>query len=101
MIRKNLPLISESSCISVNGEKYILFTVTDIADEKRRRALERTFFHDVLNTASAVYGISEILPEIEEKDEMLRMGKLLNVSATQLISEMKASAIYLMQRTTA
>jgi len=79
-----------SSCIYIEGERFILFTVIDIADEKRRKALERTFFHDVLNTASAVYGISEILPEIEEKDELQRMSKLLNISTAQLISEIES-----------
>lgn len=79
-----------SSCIYIDGQRFILFTVIDIADEKRRKALERTFFHDVLNTASAVYGISEIIPGIEEKDDLERMGQLLNISAKQLISEIES-----------
>jgi len=40
--------------IDVHGEVFTVFSVIDISGEKRREALERIFFHDVLNTASGV-----------------------------------------------
>ena len=43
------------------GELFTLFVVSDISNEKRRHALERTFFHDVLNTIGVVQGYSQLL----------------------------------------
>ena len=40
--------------LELNGERYSIFTFTDISHEKRRMALERIFFHDVLNTAGSI-----------------------------------------------
>ena len=37
--------------LKLEGKDYTLFTVQNISHEKRREALERIFFHDVLNTA--------------------------------------------------
>ncbi len=35
-------------------EHFTIFAAEDTSDEKRRRALERVFFHDVLNTATGI-----------------------------------------------
>lgn len=42
--------------MQVEGELFTAFYVSDISSEKRRKALERIFFHDVLNTAGALEG---------------------------------------------
>jgi hypothetical protein len=43
-----------SSPMNIDGEEFIVFTISDISDEKRRKNLERIFFHDLLNTASTL-----------------------------------------------
>ena len=55
--------------ISINGEEYTLFSAIDISDEKRRKALERIFFHDLLNTAGALDGFSELLGTPSKEQE--------------------------------
>jgi signal transduction histidine kinase len=45
----------------VDGEQFTLFTLSDISNEKRRRALERIFFHDILNTALAMRASANLL----------------------------------------
>ncbi len=50
--------------ISTGGSSVLVVTLTDISSEKRRRVLERTFFHDVLNTAGGVSGLTEYLVEV-------------------------------------
>ena len=40
--------------VRVQEEDFTLFSLTDIGHEKRRRALEKIFFHDILNTASQI-----------------------------------------------
>ena len=65
-----LDLRVKAKPISINGEEYTLFSAIDISDEKRRKALERIFFHDLLNTAGALEGFSELLgtpPKGEER----------------------------------
>jgi len=86
----SLDLKVSSSPINLEGENLLLFTASDIADEKRRKALERTFFHDVLNMASVVIGIAEAIPDMDSLDEFKDLGKLLNESSRQLINEIES-----------
>ena len=43
------------------GESLALVIAVDISNEKRRKVLERLFFHDILNTAGAISGLAELL----------------------------------------
>jgi hypothetical protein len=76
--------------IHLNNQVYTLFAIDDISDQKRREALERIFFHDVLNTAGVVNGIAQMLPEIDEEAEQIELVGILQNSAQQLIDEIKA-----------
>ena len=55
----------------LGDEGFTLFTVVDTSHEKRREALERIFFHDILNTAGGLKGSAELIrgANSEEKDE--------------------------------
>jgi len=70
-------------------EKFTIFAVNDISDEKLRLVLEKIFFHDVLNTAGGIQGIMELLPDLEpeEKDEFYKEGHSLS---KRLVSEIRA-----------
>ena len=70
--------------------KFISFVVTDISHEKRRRALERIFFHDVLNTAGGIQGLAEILKEEEDREEAGELVDLIQTAANTLIEEINA-----------
>lgn len=53
-------------------EPYTVFAIQDISDEKRRAALERMFFHDILNLVSGLSGLVEAWPELkDQEDEIL------------------------------
>lgn len=43
------------------GEALALVVAVDVSDEKRRLVLERLFFHDLLNTASVIHSLAELL----------------------------------------
>jgi nitrogen fixation/metabolism regulation signal transduction histidine kinase len=49
-----LDLLVRTTPLTAAGCRYTICTISDISHEKRRHALERIFFHDVLNTASGV-----------------------------------------------
>jgi signal transduction histidine kinase len=46
-----------------HGEQLALVVAADISDEKRRKVLERIFFHDILNTAGAINSLTELLAD--------------------------------------
>lgn len=75
-----------------NGSIYSLFAVQDISHEKRRRALERIFFHDIMNTAGGLQGVSELLQDAtpEELDELKGMVYTL---ADRLVDEIQAQRL--------
>ena len=79
-----------SSVLTVENETYILFSIEDIKDEKRRRVLEKIFFHDILNTTSVIRSSSELLKMTDNLTLMTTLAdKLINAS-DQLIGEIQA-----------
>ncbi|MGC8780610.1 MAG: ATP-binding protein [Anaerolineae bacterium] len=72
-----------------NGDRLTIFTIHDIRDEKRRAALERIFFHDVLNTASAISFAAQIIRETKPA-ELQDLPELLSDLTERLIEEIKA-----------
>ncbi len=43
------------------GEQFTFFVLADIADEKRRQVLERSFLHDIIGTAMSLRAVTELL----------------------------------------
>lgn len=78
-----------SKILMLEGEEFILFHVKDISNEKRREVLEKIFFHDILNTGSAIKGLAEILPTIDDSSEIQEIEEALISSSDQLISEIQ------------
>lgn len=73
-----------------NSSFYIFF-LTDISHEKRRRALERIFFHDVANIAIGMVGLSRNLCEKELDAEKEKQFKnVLHRYAHRLADEVEA-----------
>ena len=50
-------------------EKFILLSIIDISEQKRKRALERIFFHDVINKIGSLQNIIEMITDEEYQDE--------------------------------
>jgi len=74
------------------GKSYSIVVLDDISHEKRRRALERIFFHDIMNTAGGLHGILEILSELEG-DELKKMLLITHAASRNLIEEIEAQRI--------
>ena len=88
-LESSLDLKVYTSVLNIEEETYTLFSIEDIQDEKRRKVLEKIFFHDVLNTASSIKGIAEILPDITDKDEFREFNEHLDNSSEQLLREIQ------------
>lgn len=74
----------------VEGEPYTFFAILDISDEKRRRALERIFFHDILNSAGGLHGMVELLKMVNNEQERLDLEDDLFRFSAELIDEINA-----------
>ena len=68
------------------GERYQLLTVDG---DGRRSTLERMFFHDLLNTAGGVQGLSEVMAEAAA-EEMPQLTASVRELADQLVEEISA-----------
>lgn len=77
----------------LEGKRYSIFAVQDISAEKRREALEKIFFHDIINTAGGLMGITQIIKESPE--EFPEFKDILYEISTALMDEIKAQRILL------
>ena len=71
------------------GERYALLAAVDISHEKRRRALERLFFHDVLGMLGTVRGLAELLTKADPGDRARCCGDIV-LSVEQLVEEISS-----------
>jgi signal transduction histidine kinase len=76
--------------LDIEGEMTTIFTLNDISSEKRKQTLERVFFHDVLNSAGGISGLSEIMPDINDRTELMEVAEMISRASENLISEIQA-----------
>lgn len=75
--------------LNIDGQVYSVFTFVDISHEKRRLALERFFFHDVLNTANGLKSYVSLLNE-SSFEEIKEMEPIASELVFRLLEEIKA-----------
>lgn len=63
----NFDLRITASPVILNGCKYTIITLSDISNDKRRRVLERIFFHDILNLSGSLRGMISLLQSDSHK----------------------------------
>lgn len=81
-----LDLRVSSASVHLDAEPYLIFSINDVSHEKRRRTLERLFFHDMLNTVGGVQGLLEFLAE-EVPEELQADARLIHRAVSQLTDE--------------
>lgn len=83
-----------STPTTIHNEIYHIFAMKDIADENRRKVLERIFFHDIMNLAGGLRGIAYLLNDSdgEENKDLL---PILDMTANNLIDEINAQKMLL------
>ena len=75
----------------LEGKFYTFFFITDKSDEKRRRILERIFFHDIMNTIGGLYGFADLLAEsLPEGDDNGLFAKTIFDLSGNVIEEIQA-----------
>lgn len=84
---KSWDLKVTSSPMTLSGNLYYIFTIQDISDEKRRSSLERTFFHDLLNSAGGLNGLLTILKEGCSPEEIPELISLSEEASRDILDE--------------
>ena len=80
-----------ASALDIEENRYTVCAIRDISDQKRRKVLERTFFHDVINTAGGILGFTQLLADGNQIDSPLSEERRQLVTiANQLIGEIQA-----------
>lgn len=79
-----------STPIRRGNELFTIFSAVDISDENRRKILERTFFHDISNTAAGIYGIAELLTEGARDTEFDKEVTAIRYASEWLIDEIRS-----------
>lgn len=85
-------LLVTSKPLNKQGDRFAIVTLQDISHQKRRRTLERIFFHDMLNTAGSLNGIAELVADRgpEAIGEELDLFKL---TSMQIVEEIQAQKL--------
>jgi signal transduction histidine kinase len=83
----SLDLNVSSTPIHLEDRKYYVLMLQDISNEKKRNALERIFFHDILNTAGGLNGMLSILKTKIDPDEAHNLIELSEETSRDLVEE--------------
>jgi len=88
-------LLVQTTPLQIAGQPYVLARMSDISQQKRRAALERIFFHDILNTASSFKVYLDLLArrELDAGGHEL-LGSLTSICDT-LVEEIQGQRIML------
>lgn len=79
-----------ASPFSYQGESYVVLSFHDISDEKRRRVLEKIFFHDIINTAGGIRGFLDFVSASDDPSEMREYLHIANKLSENLVDEIMA-----------
>lgn len=69
-----------STPVRVGGHDFTVLVFNDISGDKRREALERTFFHDILNTLGGLMGWGSLLQSMDGLDAKEAAGRIVDLS---------------------
>lgn len=77
----------------IDGEVFTLLAMSDVSQEKRRSALERVFFHDILNTASGLRAYVDLLKATATDPETRPLVVRLEAICATLVEEIEGQKI--------
>lgn len=80
-----------ASPLDFNDDVYSVFTLQDIGDEKRRHALERIFYHDILNIAGTLTLASHSLSTSKEPKRLEMIQDIIRQVSERLVEIIKSS----------
>jgi len=82
-----------TSPFEIGGKPYVLISFSDISHLKQRQALERIFFHDILNTASSFKVYLDLLRRGIEDEGNLGLIARLSIISDTLVEEINGQKV--------
>lgn len=79
-----------ASPFEFQGQDYVIFSLSDTSSQKRRRMLERIFFHDIMNTAGGLNGLISIIEQSGDWSEVKDLSGTAAKLSEELIDEIYA-----------
>ena len=86
----NFDFLVMASPFYINEKQYIILTINDISSEKRKKMLEKIFFHDVINTAGTLKGIIELMKNNNDHEELIKFINLADSTSKDLVEEIQS-----------
>ncbi|UCF96624.1 MAG: hypothetical protein JSV89_15805 [Spirochaetaceae bacterium] len=74
----------------IEEQRFVLLSLSDIGEQKRKGALERIFFHDILNTATSLKVYIDLVKRSSRVDASLRFVDDLEAITDSLIEEIQS-----------
>lgn len=74
---------------SFGAENLTIVNLIDISDQKRRRVLERIFFHDILNTAGSLLNLTQLISKTGRQHGSPH-ALMIHLASKQLVDEIRA-----------
>ncbi|MBN2141091.1 MAG: PAS domain-containing sensor histidine kinase [Desulfovibrionaceae bacterium] len=81
-----MDLLVSGAAFEFESEQFNAFSIVDMSHEKRRRALERVFFHDILNLAGGIRGLAEVVRD-EAPESLKEEARVLHRGLADLVEE--------------
>lgn len=94
VITQNLTLRVWSSPLHYGDEVFTVLAATDISHERRRLALERTFFHDIMNLVGSIRGFAELM-EIDKNVDPMDVSRRIQIASQRVVDEIDAQRVLL------
>lgn len=92
-------LLVKTTPLKIEGENFCIVAITDISHEKRRRMLERLFFHDILNTAASIQIMSGLIRDNSQTKDIAEYKQHIMSASKQLIEEIRSQKEFLAAET--
>jgi signal transduction histidine kinase len=73
--------------LRLEEEQFTVLFIKDISDEKRRRVLERIFFHDINNIATGFQAFNHFFKEESDPEEIKQLRSLASKLTQELVEE--------------
>jgi len=73
-----------------DGEQFCALIMTDISSEKRKNALERVFFHDIVNSLGALRVFAELLKEAPDPQKAEEISNDIYGLTNRILDEVNA-----------
>ncbi len=86
--QKSLDLNITSSPVTLSGQVFYALIFQDISDQKRRLALEKIFFHDLLNSAGGLNGLLTLLKDGTAPDSERELIDLSEEASRDIVEEL-------------